>query len=203
MAERVRPAMAPRAGRREAMTTMPPDDPGRDDPKDDDAEEEVYPPDFIIELIDFMEDVCRIEAHVWAAEQALRDARVIDERHLADGGLEATLERERAYFLLDSVADAAEEAAERAHKLRPELVAYCSRQRIELWRKLDEEEAGQQEKAGRGGEAGREGEAGEAVEIPREAGNTAESGEAPPEASEPKDPGSKSGRRGRRRGGRA
>ncbi|HEX2573774.1 MAG TPA: hypothetical protein VH877_29765, partial [Polyangia bacterium] len=132
------------------MTTSPPDDPGRSDREDDDPEEEeVYPPDFILDLIDFMEDVCRVEAHVWAAEQALRDARVIDERHLADGGLEATLGRERAYFLLDSVADAAEEAAERAHKLRPELVAYCSRQRIELWRKLDEEEAGQQEKAGR------------------------------------------------------
>jgi hypothetical protein len=205
------------------MTTMPPDDPGRDDPKDDDAEEEVYPPDFIIELIDFMEDVCRVEAHVWAAEQALRDARVIDERHLADGGLEATLGRERAYFLLENVADAAEEAAERAHKLRPELVAYCSRQRIELWRKLDEEETAQQEKAGRGGEAGREGEAGEVAEAGQEAepqegqdpedtagesegepGEVVEPGEeTPTKASEPHGHGSKSGRRGRKRGGHA
>jgi hypothetical protein len=171
------------------MPTMPPGDPGPDDPE----EEEVYPPDFIIELIDFMEDVCRVEAHVWAAEQALRDARVIDERHLADGGLEATLGRERAYFLLESVADAAEEAAERAHKLRPELVAYCSRQRIELWRKLDAEDEAR--------EAGKVAERGE--ETPPEAGNVAESGEAPPEADEPQDRGSKSGRRGRRKGGRA
>ena len=101
--------------------TMPPDDPGLDEDED---EEEIYPPDFIYALIDFMEDVCRIEAHIWAAERALRDARVIDERRLANDGLEATLGRERAYFLLKSVADAVEEAAERAHKLRPELVAY-------------------------------------------------------------------------------
>jgi hypothetical protein len=172
------------------MTTEPPDDPEGEDPEE---EEEIYPPDFIYALIDFMEDVCCIEAHVWAAEQALRDARVIDERRLADDGLEATLGRERAYFLLNSVADAAEEAAERAHKLRPELVAYCSRQRIELWRKLDAEDEAR--------EAGKVAERGE--ETPPEAGNVAESGEAPPEASEPKDPGSKSGRRGRKKGGRA
>ena len=70
------------------MTTAPPEGTRPDDPEE---EEEVYPPDFIYALLDFMEDVCRIEAHVWAAEQALRDARVIDERHLADGGLEVTL----------------------------------------------------------------------------------------------------------------
>jgi hypothetical protein len=122
------------------MTTVPPDDTRPDDTDDPEDEEEIYPPDFIYALIDFMEDVCRIEAHIWAAERALRDARVIDERRLANDGLEATLGRERAYFLLKSVADAAEEAAERAHKLRPELVAYCSRQRIELWRKLDAED---------------------------------------------------------------
>jgi hypothetical protein len=128
------------------MTTEPPEGTRPDDPE----EEEIYPPDFIYALIDFMEDVCRIEAHVWAAEQALRDARMIDERRLANGGLEATLGRERAYFLLKSVADAAEEAAERAHKLRPELVAYCARQRIELWRKLDEVDEGQGGRQGGG-----------------------------------------------------
>jgi hypothetical protein len=184
----VRPAMAARAGRHEAMPTEPPDDPEGDDP-----EEEVYPPDFIYALIDFIEDVCRIEAHVWAAEQALRDARVIDERHLADGGLEATLGRERAYFLMDSVADAAEEAAERAHKLRPELVAYCARQRVELWRKLDAEDEARQ--------------AGKVADIAPEAGNVAESGEAPA-IGEPKDRGGKprqaptpdrEGRRGRKK----
>ncbi|HEX2571750.1 MAG TPA: hypothetical protein VH877_19475 [Polyangia bacterium] len=177
------------------MTTEPPEDTRPEDPE----EEEVYPPDFIYALIDFMEDVCRVEAHVWAAEQALRDARVIDERHLADGGLEATLGRERAYFLLESVADAAEEAAERAHKLRPELVAYCSRQRIELWRKLDAEDEARE--AGRGvtGEAGQEGEAAEVVEPSPEAGEVVE---PTPETSEPKDPGTKSGRRARRKGGR-
>ncbi|HEX2571590.1 MAG TPA: hypothetical protein VH877_18665 [Polyangia bacterium] len=178
------------------MTTAPPEGTRPEDPE----EEEVYPPDFIYALIDFMEDVCRIEAHVWAAEQALRDARVIDERHLADGGLEATLGRERAYFLLDSAADAAEEAAERAHKLRPELVAYCSRQRIELWRKLDAEDEARE--AGRGvmGEAGQEGNAGDVTEAPP---GPAKVVEPRPEASEPKDPGSKSGRKGRRKGGRA
>ena len=66
------------------MTTMPPDDPGSDDPEE---EEEIHPPDFILALIDFMEDVCSIEAHVWAAERALRDARMIDEIRLADDGL--------------------------------------------------------------------------------------------------------------------
>ena len=115
---------------------------------DDDEEEERHPPDFILALGDFMEDVCQIEAHVWAAERALRDARMIDDIRLADDGLEATLGRERAYFLLNSVADAAEEAAERAHKLRMPLVAYCARQRIELWRKLDEEDAERERKAG-------------------------------------------------------
>jgi hypothetical protein len=150
------------------MTTVPPDDTRPDDTDDPEDEEEIYPPDFIYALIDFMEDVCRIEAHIWAAERALRDARVIDERRLAEGGLEATLGRERAYFLMESVADAAEEAAERAHKLRPELVAYCSRQRIGLWRKLDEQEAGQQEKAGQGGE-GTPSEADEVKETPSEA----------------------------------
>ena len=168
------------------MSTAPPEAPRPEDQE----EEEVYPPDFIYALIDFMEDVCRIEAHVWAAEQALRDARVIDERHLADGGLEATLGRERAYFLLESVADAAEEAAERAHKLRPELVAYCSRQRIELWRKLDAEDEAR--------------EAGKVADIAPEAGNVAESGEeTTPKAGEPQDRGSKPGRRGHRKGGRA
>ena len=173
------------------MTTAPPDDPGRDDPEEE--EEEVHPPDFIIALCDFMDDVCSIEAHIWAAERALRDARMIDDIRLADDGLEATLGSDRAYFLLNSVADAAEKAAERAHKLRMPLVAYCSRQRVELWRKLDAEDEAR--------EAGKVAERGE--ETPPEAGNVAESGEAPPEASEPKDPGSKSGRRGRKKGGRA
>jgi hypothetical protein len=156
-------AIAAQTGRYEAMT-MPPDDPGPDE-----DEEEIYPPDFIYSLIDFMEDVCRIEAHIWAAERALRDARVIDERRLANDGLEATLGRERAYFLLKSVADAAEEAAERAHKLRPELVAYCSRQRIELWRKLDEEESGRRGEVGQRDGAGEVDEAGK--DTPPEAGD--------------------------------
>jgi hypothetical protein len=46
-------------------------------------------------------------------------------------------------------------------------------------------------------------EAAEVVETSPEPGNVAGSCEAPPEASEPKDPGSKSGRKGRRKGGRA
>ena len=179
------------------MTTEPPDDPGPDD-----DEEETYPPDFIIELIDFMEDVCRVEAHVWAAEWALRDARVIDERRLANGGLEATLGRDRAYFLLNSVADAAEEAAERAHKLRPELVAYCSRQRIELWRKLDEEESGQRGEADRSG-TGDVGQAGESGNVTEALLDAAEVVETTPQAGEPKDPGAQPGRKGRRKGGRA
>jgi hypothetical protein len=172
------------------MTTAPPDDPRRDGPEE---EEEVHPPDFIIALCDFMEDVCSIEAHIWAAERALRDARMIDDIRLADDGLEATLGRDRAYFLLNSVADAAEKAAERAHKLRMPLVAYCSRQRVDLWRKLDEEdEAREAAKVAVSGE-----------ETLPEAGNVAESGEAPPEAGEPQNPGTKSGRKGRRKGGRA
>ena len=56
------------------MTTVPPDDTRPDDTDDPEDEEEIYPPDFIYALIDFMEDVCRIEAHIWAAERALRDA---------------------------------------------------------------------------------------------------------------------------------
>ena len=172
------------------MTTKPHEDPGRDDTDDPEEEEEVHPPDFIIALCDFMDDVCSIEAHVWAAERALRDARMIDDIRLADDGLEATLGRDRAYFLLNSVADAAEKAAERAHKLRMPLVAYCSRQRIELWRKLDEKDEAR--------EAAKVAESGE--ETPPEA---AEVVEATPEASEPKDPDSKSGRKGRRKGGRA
>jgi hypothetical protein len=197
MAAQGRLATAAQTGRYEAMT-MPPDDPGPDD-----DEEEIYPPDFIYALIDFMEDVCRIEAHIWAAERALRDARVIDERRLANGGLEATLGRERAYFLLKSVTDAAEEAAESAHKLRPPLVAYCTRQRVDLWRKLDEEDEARE--AGKVAESGEETppEAAEVAETPPEAGNVAESGEAPPEAGEPQDRGGKSGRRRRRKGGRA
>lgn len=68
------------------------------------------------------------------------------------------------------VASAVTQAAERAHKLRPELVAYCSRQRIELWRKLDEEEAGQQGEAQKGqapegNTSGNEDETGEVAEA--------------------------------------
>ena len=155
-----------------------------------------------------MDDVCSIEAHVWAAERALRDARMIDDTRLADDGLEATLGRDRAYFLLNSVADAAEKAAERAHKLRMPLVAYCSRQRIELWRKLDaEDEAREAAKVAESGEetppeAGQGGEAGDVTEA-GQGGEAAEVVEATHEASEPQDPGTKSGRKGRRKGGRA
>jgi hypothetical protein len=203
-----RPATAAQAGRYEVMTTVPP----KGTRPEDHEEEEVYPPDFIYALIDFMEDVCRIEAHVWAAEEALRKARTIDEIRLTDGGLEATLGRERAYFLLNSVADAAEEAAERAHKLRPELVAYCSRQRIELWRKLDEEESGQRGEVGLGGagEVGQASESGDVTEAPPEATKVVEATpeaaevvEAMPEAAELKDPGAKPGRKGRGKGSRA
>ena len=70
------------------------------------------------------------------------------------------------------------------------------------WRKLDEEEAGQQEKAGRGGEAGREGEAAEVAEAGQEA--EPQEGQDPAgTASGSEGPGSKPGRRGRRKGGRA
>jgi hypothetical protein len=45
-----------------------PDVPNTSDPDD---EEEHIPPDLVVELFRFMEDVLRIEAHVWAAEKAL------------------------------------------------------------------------------------------------------------------------------------
>lgn len=96
----------------------------------DRPEPEEIPEDFILALFDFMEDVCRIESHVWAAEQALSDSRMIDEIRLRDEGIEAKLGRERAYHLMCSIAYTAEEAAKRAHKMWPKVGKYCEEQKI-------------------------------------------------------------------------
>ncbi|HEX2568105.1 MAG TPA: hypothetical protein VH877_01020 [Polyangia bacterium] len=103
-------------------------------------EPEEIPEDFIIELFKFMEDVCRIEAHVWAAERALHDARMIDETRLANDGLEAKLGRERAYHLMHSIAYRAERAAERAHQMWPKVAEYAEQEHIKYKRKLEGED---------------------------------------------------------------
>jgi hypothetical protein len=101
--------------------------PTPDNPLDDEEEEHI-PEDLVLALFEFMEDVRRIEAHVWAAEDALQDARVDDDRHLRDDRLESRLGYERAYFLLNSVAHMAEEAAKRTHKVWPDAAAYSERE---------------------------------------------------------------------------
>jgi len=125
-------------------------DPGDDqaiDDEDEDGEEHI-PEDLVLALFEFMEDVRRIEAHVWAAEDALHDARVTDERHLREDRLESRLQYERAYFLLNSVAHMAEEAARRTHKVWPDAAAYSEREYIRVrdaMRKAEEKEEEEQE----------------------------------------------------------
>jgi hypothetical protein len=107
-----------------------------------DDEEEHIPPDLVVELFRFMEDVLRIEAHVWAAEKALHEARLVS-LHPYRSAEEAQLLYERANFLMATVAPWAEDAAERAHRVWPDAAAYSEREHIrvsEEIRKAEERE---------------------------------------------------------------
>jgi hypothetical protein len=116
--------------------------PDAPDVPDPDDEEEHIPPDLVVELFRFMEDVLRIEAHVWAAEKALHEARGIS-LHPYRSAKEAQLLYDRAHFLMATVAPWAEDAAERAHKVWPDAAAYSEREHIrvsEEIRKAEERE---------------------------------------------------------------
>lgn len=100
-----------------------------------DRPDEEYPEDFICVLYEFMDDICRMEAHIDAANECLHAVRAgfgNDE--------ERELNSKRAYYLLDTIYRTARSAALRAHEVFPKVVAYCEEAKIKRPEPREEEE---------------------------------------------------------------
>ena len=106
---------------------------------DEPIEDEDYPPDLVLLLFELMDDVLFMEAHIWAADKALQEARAVEEWS------EPALARGRAYWLMRAAAGGAKEAARTVHEMHPEVVAYCKRKNVERKEREGRRERGYEE----------------------------------------------------------
>ena len=106
---------------------------------DEPIEDEEYPPDLVLLLFELMDDVLFMEAHIWAADEALKEARAVEEWSEPD------LARGRAYWLVRTAVGSAVEAARTVHEMHPEIVDYCKRKNVERKERERKRERGHEE----------------------------------------------------------